>query len=174
MGKENLMAALAHAMVPPGQHRAHRHAPLRRHLSDWNILFRAPAAVTAGDITEVESNEWLASVQEQFEHVANLPIGWDSAGSGPVRRDVLDYALALLEAVMRHDSPPPHVTPMSHEGVMLEWHTDRLSLEIEIKEPGTAYMTFENRATGEEKELRLVADFRELAKYLMRSTQRAS
>ena len=74
---------------------------------------------------------------------------------------------------MRSDSPLPHVTPMSHEGVMLEWHSDDVDLEIEIKEPGSAYVTYENRKTGEDIDLRLVADFRELAGYLSRSTKRS-
>jgi len=167
------MASLANVMLPFGHARHERRPPMRRHLSDWSILFRPPASVSAAEITDATDNNWLGIVQVQFEHVANLTTGWDAANAGPVRRDVLDYALAILEVIMQSDSPAPHVTPMSHEGVMLEWHTDRVSLEIEIAEPGNAYVTYENKWTGEEKDLRLVADFRELAGYLRRSTSRA-
>jgi hypothetical protein len=125
------------------------------------------------EITEAKESSWITSVLEQFESIAGLPPGWDAGSAGPIRRDVLDYALAILEVIMHGGTAPPHVTPMSHEGVMLEWHSDDLDLEIEIMVPGNAYVTIKNRKTGEEKELRLVADFRELADYFLRSMKPA-
>ena len=64
---------------------------------------------------------------------------------------------------MRTETPPPHITPMSHEGVQLEWHTEHIDLEIEIEEPGTAWIFYENRLKSIEREWKASADFSSLS-----------
>jgi hypothetical protein len=91
---------------------------------------------------------WLESVESQIAELRRLSFGWDAFGAGPLRYDVLWFALSLLETVMSDDTPPPHVTPMSHEGIMLEWHRNGIDVEIEVERPGEAHVTYEDMATG--------------------------
>jgi hypothetical protein len=91
---------------------------------------------------------WLESVERQIAELRSLPFGWDAFGAGPLRHDVLWFALSVLDAVMSDDTPPPHITPMSHEGIMLEWHQNGIDFEIEIERPGEAYVTYEDGGTG--------------------------
>ena len=91
---------------------------------------------------------WLESVERQIAELRTLPFGWDAFGAGPLRHDVLWFALSLLDTVMSDNTPPPHLTPLSHEGVMLEWHREGIDLEIEIERPGEAHVTYEDSETG--------------------------
>lgn len=91
---------------------------------------------------------WLESVEGQIAELRSLPFGWDAFGAGPLRHDVLWFALSVLETVMSDDTPPPHITPMSHEGIMLEWHRNGIDFEIEIERPGEAHVTCDNHLTG--------------------------
>jgi hypothetical protein len=75
---------------------------------------------------------------------------------------VLWYALRLIQSVM-DDYPAPHVTPMSHEGVLLEWHRNGVHLEVEIENAGSAYVSYENVATGDDTSWEVRADFRSLS-----------
>jgi hypothetical protein len=93
-----------------------------------------------------EKPHWLESVEAQIDELRRLPFGWDAFGAGPLRDDVLWFAVFLLETVMSDDTPPPHITPMSHEGIMLEWHQGGIDLEIEIERPGEAYVEYEDSA----------------------------
>jgi hypothetical protein len=90
----------------------------------------------------------MATVERQMAELSSLPFGWDAFGAGPIRRDVLWFALWLLDSAMLDDTSPPHITPMSHEGIMLEWHRKGISLEIEIERPGEAHISYEDPATG--------------------------
>jgi hypothetical protein len=92
---------------------------------------------------------WLHTVLQELRAVAALGEDWDSYGAGPIRRDVLWYALRLLQSVM-DDFPAPQLTPMSHEGVLLEWLRDGTRLEIE------------NEASGIDDSWRVRADFSSL------------
>lgn len=104
---------------------------------------------------------WLRAVLQEISAVAALKEGWDSYGAGPIRRDVLWYALRLLQSVME-DFPAPQLAPMSHEGILLEWLRDGIRLEIEIENAGEAYVSYENEASGIDDAWWVRADFTSL------------
>jgi hypothetical protein len=108
---------------------------------------------------------WLRTFLKEIEVVAALTEGWDSYGAGPIRRDVLWYALRLMQSVM-DDYPAPQLTPMSHEGVLLEWHRNGAHLEIEIENAGEAYVCYENEETGTDDSWEVRADFTSLSEPL--------
>lgn len=109
------------------------------------------------------SRPWLESVERQIAELRRLPFGWDAFGAGPLRHDVLWFALSLLDTVMSDDTPPPHVTPMSHEGIMLEWHRNGIDIEIEIERPGEAHVAYEDIATGTSQSWTVRTNMRSLA-----------
>jgi hypothetical protein len=104
---------------------------------------------------------WLRTVLQEIGAIAALEENWDGYGSGRIRTDVLWYALDLLQSVM-DDYPAPQLTPMSHEGVLLEWLRDGLHLEIEIENAGEAYVSYENEESGVDDSWRVRADLSSL------------
>lgn len=65
---------------------------------------------------------------------------------------------------MMDEAPVPHLTPMSHEGVLIEWNVGGIRLEIEIETPGEACVTYEDdhQEAGETTWL-VRTDFRSLS-----------
>ena len=124
-------------------------------------LIRRPARKNLSD----PEQPWLRTVLQEIKAVAALTEGWDSYGAGPIRRDVLWYALRLMQSVM-DDYPAPQLTPMSHEGVLLEWHRNGIHLEIEVENAGEAYVSYENEETGADDFWEVRADFTSLSEPL--------
>jgi hypothetical protein len=136
-----------------------RREPARRVLSDPEQL----PTVEAGETTGSSDPEprWLPAVLQRIEHIRNLDDNWDGYGAGPIRADVLSYALHLLQTVM-DDVPAPQLTPMSHEGVLIEWARGGVTLEIEIEDAGEAFVSYEDEDKSIDKSWRVKADFTSL------------
>ena len=100
----------------------------------------------------------MASVKEQFARLQGYEEDWDGYGAEPIRRDVVRFAEEILPQFMRHLTPPPIVTPMSHGGVMLEWNEAEVELEIEIEAPGRIWFSAEAASEGWELEGPLTND----------------
>jgi hypothetical protein len=133
---------------------------------------RAPEGPTRTALSDPEQ-PWLPTVLQEIEAVAALRRDWDGYGAGPIRRDVLWYALRLIQSIM-DDSPPPQVTPMSHEGVLLEWHADGVHLEIEIENAGEAHVSYENQHSGIDASWEVKANFTSLSEPLRAITRQTS
>jgi hypothetical protein len=110
---------------------------------------------------------------QEIGHIADLEENWDGYGAGPIRTDVLWYALRLLQPVM-DDYPAPQLTPMSHEGVLLEWLRDGIRLEIEIENAGEAYVSSENEESGIDASWAVRPDFASLQEPLQAIAGRTS
>jgi hypothetical protein len=104
---------------------------------------------------------WLRTVLREVNAIADLNENWDSYGAGPIRKDVLWYALCVLQTVM-DDFEPPQLTPMSHEGVLLEWLGDGVRLEIEIENAGEASVSYENEKRSIDAFWKVRSDFSSL------------
>jgi hypothetical protein len=79
---------------------------------------------------------------------------------------VLWYALRLIQSIMDDSPAPPQVTPMSHEGVLLEWHANGVHLEIEIENAGEAHVSYENQHSGTDASWEVKANFTSLSEPL--------
>lgn len=128
----------------------------------------APCRNPSASAVERGHMTWLTPVTRDVFRLRALRHDWDGYGAGPVREDVLQFVYRMLASIMRPDMPYPQVTPMSHEGVMLEWHLGGLELEIEIKAPANGWVTFGDNGWE------LKSDFRSLAAPLSEITQRAA
>ncbi len=122
----------------------------------------APPPLASEELLELGVPDWVDSVARQLHDLATLPDDWDGYGARALRRDVISFAYHLLASVMRPETPAPHVTPMSHEGVMLEWHENGFDLEIEIKAPGKIWVAFEDRVEGIDNEWPVSTDLTSL------------
>ncbi|MGH6920546.1 MAG: hypothetical protein ACREJ0_22915 [Geminicoccaceae bacterium] len=125
-------------------------------------------------LADLEEPPWVASIRHQVAELQQLKSGWDGFDAVAIRRDVLEYACSLLETVMMDDTAPPHITPMSSEGVLIEWHLGRINLEIEVETPREAWVFYENHDEGSEESWPVKNDFRSLASPIEEVTRRSS
>ena len=108
----------------------------------------SPVVDSTAEISEPKKPGWVDSVQEQLRALSSLRSGWDGFGAGPIRRDVLSFVGQILTQIMGSETPGPYISPMSHEGVLLEWHLPNIELEIEVETPGEAWVFYNNTAEG--------------------------
>ncbi len=125
------------------------------------------------ELSDLREPTWSRSVAEQLEEIGALTDGWDGSKAGPIRRDVIEFAAHVLSAIMQPITPAPHVTPMSHEGLMLEWHENGVDLEIEIERPGRLWVSFEDTVEGIEDEQPLTSNLLMLVTPVAKLTKRA-
>ena len=139
-------------------------------MADEALLRRIEERQPTPSLVVLNKPVWMEPVERQIFELIGLPFGWDAFGAGPVRRDVVWFALSLLDSAMLDDTPPPHISPMSHEGIMLEWHREGIDLEIEIERPGEAHVSYEDHLTGAERSWSITTDVNSLAGPMTRLT----
>ena len=119
-------------------------------ISDQLARGRPSGAAQTPELSERGEPPWVSAVAEEIVKLRLLDRGWDGYGAGPIRGDVLNFATQLLARIMPGDTPPPHLTPMSHEGILIEWHQHGIELEIEVVAPTQVWVSY--TADGEEEE----------------------
>lgn len=124
------------------------------------------------ELSDTRIPDWHDSVIKQLVELSKLDDGWDGFGAGPIGGDVITFACSVLEEIMSTSTPAPHITPMSNEGLMLEWHQNGIDLEIEIEKPGNVWMSFEDQIEHIEEEYPLSNDFGKLAVPIDKLTKR--
>ena len=125
------------------------------------------------ELSDLEEPRWRQTVVEQLQDVSGLDEGWDGFGAGPVRRDVILFVVHILNQIMLPNAPPPQVTPMSHGGLMLEWHENGIDLEIETEKPGRLWVSFEDHVEHIEQEGLVTADLQQLLMPIEKLTKRS-
>ena len=83
----------------------------------------------------VEGPSRLIGIAAKLNAFLALPPGWNSYGASPIREESVETTWRLLSCVLEPRMPLPYVVPLPTGGVQLEWHTERIDLEIEIEGP---------------------------------------
>lgn len=125
------------------------------------------------ELSKLKEPVWHRSVLQQVQEILALRDGWDGFNAGPIKNDVIEFSVRVLEDIMRPNTPAPHMTPMSHEGLMLEWHENGIDLEIEVERPGDLWVSFEDTVERIEEEKPLKSDLRTLAGPIEKLTKRS-
>lgn len=139
--------------------------------SDQLARGRPSGAAQTPELSERREPPWASAVAEEIVKLRLLKLEWDGYGAGPIRGDVLNFATQLLARIMPRDTPPPHITPMSHEGILIEWHQHGIELEIEVEAPTQVWVSY--TVDGEEKEWPVRSDFSSLKTPISELTRRA-
>jgi hypothetical protein len=139
---------------------------------DQLVASRPSGAAQTSELSEPAEPNWVHSVTGELARLALLREGWDGYGAGPVRRDVLSFAAHLLARIMQNDTPTPNLTPMAHEGVLIEWREHGVELEIEIEAPAQVWVRYS--VDGHEKEWPVRSDFHSLTSPIAELTKRAA
>ncbi len=86
-----------------------------------------------------------------------LERGWDGYGGLPVKREVLQFALRILAAVMDDTAVSPQIVPISDGSLQLEWHKRDVHLEVHVLAPYRVQVVYERNA--QEDEFDVVGNF---------------
>lgn len=104
-------------------------------------LFGNPSEVSVAEKTIVTRTVTVSSIgtrdrmlqaMSRIDHLARLPVDWDSYGAPRIHPAAIHKAVALVELVAESDFEMPHIVPTSTGGVQLEWHWTYADLEIEL------------------------------------------
>ncbi len=140
-------------------------------ISDQLARGHPSGAAQTPELSERGEPPWVLAVADEIVKLRSLRREWDGYDAGPIRDDVLTFAAQLLARIMPRDTPPPHLTPMSHEGILIEWHQHGIELEIEVEAPTQVWVSY--TVDGEEEEWAVRSDFSSLEMPISELTRRA-
>jgi hypothetical protein len=110
-----------------------------------------------GPGSESSAPGWLAPTDRAVRRLLDLPRNWNQLGAPRIDVDAIGRALELLSWAAATDTPPPDVIPTVSGGVQLEWHRNRLDIELEVAPQREATLFWSDRDTGREWEGMLAA-----------------
>jgi hypothetical protein len=111
-------------------------------------------------------SRWMIDLQERFDELASLPIGWDGYLGRPVSFTCAYFAANLIERLYLEGVPAPQLVPGGDGTVQLEWHRKQFDVEIDILAPCEIAATRRDLRTGLVEELELQTDFTALASWI--------
>lgn len=100
----------------------------------------------------VQLPKWFEIARDALNALSALPANWNSYAALQIDVEAVTGAVELLLGVMDENKPLPTFVPVSHGGVLLEWHTAAADLEITILPSGRIHVVFE-KADAEPIEL---------------------
>lgn len=147
--------------------------PIADFSSDCAMVFSAssarPRALVQPILSDAGTPAWVEQVTRRVDELARLGRNWDGRYADEISCDVLYFAWAVLNTVMRPQAPAPAMIALSHGGVQLVWSTGETEVEVEIIRPNEAIIYWRGRdAAGNESEQEWPAstDFGKLAEVL--------
>ncbi len=81
-----------------------------------------------------------------LKEFTQYPTGWDSYDAPPLSTDTANFALSVLNSIMKSQTPLPQVAPSSAGGIQLEWHEKGVDLELHITAPYECDVWFRDSA----------------------------
>ncbi len=112
------------------------------------------------------TQNWAPAVLSQLEDHLRLPAGWDGHRARQLKLETVLYAVRLLTAVCKPNTPAPSVVPTVSGGLQFEWHLQSIDLEIVVFAP--TKVEFYARDGKSELERELSVDFRPLLPWIDR------
>jgi len=132
---------------------------------------RYSAGIGASDVTNTSAHlpqykdppEWLKEAGETLRGLTTFPEGWDSYRAMAIEAHVVDGAIELLHRIVQHNALKPAVVPTNRGGIQIEWHTQGVDLEIEIRPHEGIRLLYDNSQEDAEEEFELGLDLAPLA-----------
>ena len=82
-----------------------------------------------------------------MQRYLELAPNWDSYGGGPVRKEIVDMAILIVEIMARFGFSRPAVSPESSGGIFLEWEQSDRALSVDLD--GNDGFSFAYESPGE-------------------------
>ena len=108
----------------------------------------------------------------RIESFLRLPEDWDSYGSNAINVSEATRAIELLVDFFARGAPAPWVGPATRGGILIEWSTRGIDLELQVLPSGRLEGAFTDEESGDEWELDLSVDRGPLSKALAALTSR--
>ena len=90
---------------------------------------------------------WRTEVEGEIRSYLELVPDWDSYGGGPVRTEIVDWAVQIAEIMAGIGFSRPDVSPESSGGVLLEWQQADRVLTVDLD--GIEGFSFAYESPGE-------------------------
>jgi hypothetical protein len=127
----------------------------------------ADIGATSSTVTPLDSRRrnppWQNDVVNSLCRFLELPNGWDSYNGRPLRHDTGMFTLQLLNSVLLASTPTPHVVPIADGGVQVEWHQNRLDIELYISAPYACELTVIDHLQNTAESIPLTTNFDRLS-----------
>jgi len=107
---------------------------LRPAITKCNVEAELPTTIRIE--SEGEEAKWISPCVERLTHVLTLAENWDSYGATGVQLNSVLGAIRFLANVMAVETPVPYIGPSRNGNVVLEWHTPKGDLEVEVLSNG--------------------------------------
>lgn len=134
-------------------------------------IYTFPSAHTRVLLTE-PVQAWHDKVMEQLKGLVQLNPGWDGYQGLPVSFENAIFALRILEAICRNDTPSPQIIPGGSGDLQIEWHTMQGDIELHVKAPNNVQAWHSPLSDGSgEEELDLQFDFTDVANWVKKVTE---
>ena len=110
--------------------------------------------------------EWQDAVRGQLSAINELPDNWDGYGARSIPSDTILFVAQILSEMWLPGLSVPDISPMSNEGLMVEWFTDKYELTLEVRSPYDIYYSIEQLDTNHVDEDRISQNIERLDPYL--------
>lgn len=86
--------------------------------------------------------KWIKPTKDRLDElVSKLAPNWDGYGAKPVNFLNAHFAYQILEKVCLETTPPPSIVPGAAGDLQIEWHTNRMDLELHVLAPNKVHAT---------------------------------
>lgn len=89
-----------------------------------------PITISCSKEVNLRDMAWLQPTIRAMAQLQWLPEDWDSYGGHRVALRAIERMIETLLSTLSADAPFPAVVPTSQGGVQVEWHQNRIDLEI--------------------------------------------
>jgi len=110
---------------------------------------------------------WLTAAIDEVAKLTSLPKNWDSYGGKPAGAFRASRSLAMINSLVKENTPKPIIIPTNSGAIQFEWHENGIDLEVEFKSLGIAevyYEKIDNPDSLWEGEMKF--DFRRLTEFI--------
>ena len=118
------------------------------------------------DINSRNLHELADSFRDDIFKLTKLSYGWDGYDGIPVKTEIADFAIRIINEIVCFDMSRPSVVPGSDGTLQLEWHKNGYSVEIDIMEPYAVTAERIDLVSNENIEIELTDDFSILSNWL--------
>lgn len=111
-------------------------------------------------------SDWNQVLSQRFNHLCGLKLGWDGYRGKPVSFACANFAAQVLERLYTDSLPPPSLVPGSDGTLQIEWHLNRLDVELDVLGPNKVVAYFNDERSGRDVEIELDNDFTVVTSWL--------
>lgn len=111
-------------------------------------------------------SEWFHNVRKKLESVHKLSRDWDGYGAEPISFDTVLFAFQILTEIYSTDLDVPDISPMSNEGIMIEWLVSEVEFTLEVQAPYDVTYIFESNELEEPESGSIAQEFSTLDRFV--------